>query len=148
MNAIDGILNSIMDITTRLKRIEVQERPTWIYLQTPLTSVSWDGDMYSSTGPTLIDLSAVFGTPAYIKAVLLQIEGYDTGQAPSNVPYFVVGPNVTYYYAVTIYPIAGGIWSSNAGISPCNANGDIYFRTSATGAGTLSCWITIWGYLV
>jgi len=77
-----------MDNTKELERLINKMRPVisgwtphWIYANmpewvanggtalTPLTSTAWDGgDAFSTTAKTLIDLSAVFGVPAGVKA--------------------------------------------------------------------------------
>jgi len=31
---------------------------------------------------------------------------------------------------------------------PCNADGDIYYQISASGASTFDVWIQIWGYYI
>ena len=53
----------------------------WVYLQAPLTSTSWDGDSFSTTAKTLIDLSAVFGVPANVKAIYARVFVNDSASA-------------------------------------------------------------------
>ena len=120
------------------------------YLTTPLTSTDWDGDAKSDEGPTKLDMSAVFtGYPDMaVKAVLLRIIARDS--APIGTPglYFRVGPSATYYYALQVNPPGGDLVSSNTGICPCDANGDIYYKINASGDGTCDCWLEVWGYWV
>ncbi|MDD4465707.1 MAG: hypothetical protein PHY25_03390, partial [Dehalococcoidales bacterium] len=71
----------------RLKRVEQVDssligRP--VFLTTPLTSTSWDGDAFSTTSKTLIDLSTVFGAPAGIKAVLCNVAIKDSASAAND----------------------------------------------------------------
>jgi hypothetical protein len=149
MNVIDGILNSLKELSKRVSRLEVNPQPRWVFLQAPLTSGDWDWDAYANAGPLLIDLSAVFGVPAKVRAVVLQARAYDTVAGPTGVPYFTVGPTNTAYESVTTEPIGSGIIYSNNGVCPCNADGDIYYRTiSAGGAATLHCSIEIFGYYI
>lgn len=122
--------------------------PVYVPLQTPLTSTSWDGDSYSTTGKTLIDLSAVFGVPAGVLAVLLRIACNDSGSASGNC-YFGVAPNSTAdLYALVCKPYGrpNDSLEHEQGLVPCDANGDIYFQCLATGAGTLDVNLQIWGY--
>jgi hypothetical protein len=120
--------------------------PVFVPLTAMLSSTSWDGDGYTTTSKTLIDLSAVFGAPAGIKAVLfrgaIRDEAAETGD-----------------YSLTLSPESGG----GTGISvncipvndrynrfemivPCDANGDVYYQTTASGTGTLDVVLQIWGY--
>ena len=50
----------------------------WVYLTTPLTSTSWDGDARSTEAATLLDLSSVFSVPAGVKAVLVRLACRDS----------------------------------------------------------------------
>lgn len=115
------------------------------FLTTPLTSTSWDGDGYSTTAKTLIDMSAVFGTPAGIKALLLFVSVRDVGAASGDC-YLVLSPenSAAGGFIMNCLPID----RSNRGqlIVPCNADGDIYYQVNASGANTLLCYIRVWGY--
>lgn len=120
-----------------------------VFLTTPLTSTSWEGDSFSTTGKTLIDLSAVFGVPAGVKAVLVQVTIRDSGSNAADLAGTVIlSPNSTNYNGQ--YVSAGGLpadyrrWSMLT--VPCNANGDIYYQLMASGIGTSDIWLDIWGY--
>ena len=122
--------------------------PTWHYLQVPLTSTSWDGDSYSTTAKTLIDLSAVFGVPAGVKAVLLFVWVRDSGSA-TNDTYLILGPTNSNLVGMAIDPHAVNDRIRRATIIvPCDANGDIYYQIGASGAGTFDVFIQIWGYYI
>jgi len=119
----------------------------FVQLQAPLTSTSWDGDARSTTAKTLIDLSAVFGTPANIKAVLIRAEIRDSGSASAD----------TYIFLAPTDAASVGIMESCAGLAndyrargthvvPCNGDGDIYYQIAASGAGTMDVKLEIWGY--
>jgi len=119
-----------------------------VFLTTPLTSTSWDGDAYSTTAKTLIDLSSVFGAPAGIKGIFVKLAARDSG---SSAGYCQLGlsPNSTAYsMAIQCYlqGVANDVYVSANGIVPCNANGDIYYQITASGTGTLDAFIEIWGY--
>lgn len=123
----------------------------FVPLTTPLTSTSWDGDARSTTAATLIDLSAVFGAPAGIKAVLVTLTIRDSGSDAAGLNlYLNWGPSATYFDAVAVR--CGGItadsYASGGGVCPCDANGDVYYRIAASGAGTMDVTVKIWGYWV
>lgn len=118
------------------------------FLTTPLTSTAWDGDSFSTTGKTLIDLSSVFGAPAGIKAVLLEVRARDSASSSSNC-YIGFSQNDTANSWALVnkpYDQANDTYRHVQGIVPCDANGDIYYQTFATGSGTLDVFIYIWGY--
>ena len=113
-----------------------------------LTSTSWDGDSFSTTGKTLIDLSAVFGAPAGIKAALFRVairdEASETGDyvlilSPENGG--GTGIQINCGYVNDRY---------NRGVLtvPCDANGDVYYQVAASGAGTMDVILQIWGYWI
>jgi len=120
-----------------------------VFLVTPLTSTAWDGDSRSSTGRTLIDLSAVFGVPAGVKAVIAGISLRDSGSAASQTGcYFILSPNANDYEGIYIYcaGLANDAWTHVNNIVPCNVNGDIYFQINASGSLTAEIHLQIWGY--
>lgn len=121
-------------------------QPQFYPLTTPLTSTSWDGDAYSSGGPTLIDTSAVFDAPAGIKAAAVRLTTRDSAVFGTGGLYLSVGPSSSYCYAVSCYPFGGDVHNTAAGIVPCDANGDFYYKIVASGSLTLDAWIEIWGY--
>lgn len=124
--------------------------PRFVPLTTPLTSSDWDLDSFSTTGKTLIDLSAVFGVPAGVKAVLVELRARDSGSASANCS-IGLSPNDTHnQWALTCKPYdrPNDTTEIVSGIVPCDANGDIYYQTIATGSGTLDASILIWGYFL
>ena len=146
---IESILRDLKDIAARLGRLESRSRPLrFVPLTTPLTSTSWDGDAYSVAAATLIDLSAVFGVPAGVKAVLVRLVCRDSVAWGTGGLFFAVSPADGSYavYAVTVLPYGGDVSAQTTGVCPCDANGDIYYTINASGAGTMDCWIQIWGY--
>jgi len=117
-----------------------------VFLSTPLSSTSWDGDLYSTTDVTLLDLSAVFEVPAGVKAVMLRITAKDSAAWGTTGLRFALGPSSTYYNNVTAYPAGGSVYSASTGIVICNADGDIYYKIEASGENTMSCYMQVWGY--
>jgi len=112
---------------------------TFVPLTTPLTSTSWDGDTKTTADRAIVDLSAVFGVPDGVKAVLMSIQT----QADAVNEYIRFGPNSTYNYALICRtPVASQI-AHAMGIVPCDSNGDVYCYPSGTIEG-VQVWI--WGY--
>ncbi len=121
----------------------------FVPLQTPLTSTSWDGDSFSTTAKTLIDLSAVFGVPAGIKAVYMRASARDSASAGTGNIGIWFSPNNTSGEAALFCRPSGranDYVEEINGIVPCDSNGDIYYQCAASGANTLDVWIEIWGY--
>lgn len=118
-----------------------------VFLTAPFGSTSWDGDARSTTSKTLIDLSAVFGVPAGVKAVLARIAARDSGS--SFDAYFGISPNdvpADLTVNIRLQGHADDQILEMTSVCPCNADGDVYYQTKASGSGTLDCWLWIWGY--
>lgn len=118
-----------------------------VFLTTPLTSTSWDGDSFSTTGKTLIDLSTVFGVPAGVKAVMVKIALRDSGSAAASCIFQLSGVSSGTNYSLTAIasPIADR-FAYYSGIVPCDANGDVYYQINASGSATMDVYLEIWGY--
>lgn len=119
----------------------------FVPLTTPLTSTSWDGDSFSTTAKTKIDLSSVFSVPAGVKAVLCNCAIRDSASAANEI-ILLLSPNNTANQG--LYIGAGGLANDKYGRGaltvPCDSNGDIYYQIYASGAGTADVWLEIWGY--
>lgn len=107
----------------------------------PKTSTSWDGDAKTTANNGTIDLSAVFGVPANIKAVSVRLEFKD--ETPNI--FCSLGPDSTYFYAVGQLTEVANQKIDVCGIVPCDANGDIYFYCQDE-LDLVS--IEIWGYFI
>lgn len=147
-------LMNIMDRLERLEgRVRGQERiesGKWVLLDTPLTSTSWDGDSYSTTAKTLIDLSAVFGAPAGIKAILVFISARDSASSTGQA-LVALSPNDvadSYPVGLKLSNITNDRRMPGGGVVPCDENGDIYYQLASTGTKTLDVWLEIWGYWI
>ena len=117
-------------------------------LTTPLTSTAWDGDSYSTTPKTKIDLSSVFSAPAGIKAVLLEAAARDSGSAGKET-LIRFSPNDTANSSAMECYLTGRAndqFNVSSGICPCDANGDIYYQITASGANSMDVYLRIWGY--
>lgn len=118
-----------------------------VFLTTPLTSTAWDGDSFSTTSKTLIDLSAVFSAPAGIKAVMVNTIINDS--ASSNTAcVLILSPNSTNYSGIAnrVTGLPNDYYSEKTMVVPCDANGDVYYQIVASGTGTMDVTIQIWGY--
>ena len=147
-----NLINDLRNDITKLQNSVPQKSSSesrWVYLTTPLTSTSWDGDSYSTTAKTLIDLSAVFKVPPYVKAVLAQVALADSGSAAGEA-YMILG--ATNGAGVGMYTrcssINNDIFFGNSHVVACDANGDIYYQLVATGASTLDIYLEIHGYYI
>jgi len=142
--SITSITGSIVEITGSIVNL-----PEWTFLTTPLTSTDWDGDAHSTEVVTEIDLSTKFGVPDNIKAVLLRLTARDSAAVgtATNI-YLSVGPSNTYYYAASVYPHGGDLFSSVSAVVPCSATGNIYYKIIASAALTLDAYIEIYGYYI
>lgn len=112
-----------------------------VFLTAPLTSTSWDGDNKGTGDRATVDLSAVFGVPVGVKAVLMSIQ--TQGNAAND--YIRFGPNSTYNYALACRTQVANVINVVSGIVPCDANGDVYCYTSGD---VESVYVYIWGYFL
>ena len=137
----EAIIQRIKQLEREVERLQRWERPAIkpVFLTTPKTSTSWDGDTKTTSDRAIVDLSTVFGVPAGIKAVLMSIQT----QADAVDDYIRFGPNSTYNYALTCRtPVAGQI-AHATGVVPCDSNGDVYCYPSGT---IENVQVYIWGY--
>ena len=112
-----------------------------VFLTTPLTSTSWDGDSKGTGDRATIDLSAVFSVPAGVKAVLMSVQT----QADTANEYIRFGPDSDNNFTLTCRTSIASQIAHASGIVPCDANGDIYCYPSATVEGV---YVWIWGYFL
>jgi hypothetical protein len=139
-------------ITRGFRRaVEQVVGPRFVPLAVPLTSASWNGNAYSSAAKTLIDLSAVFAAPANVKAVMVQIFIRDSGSAAAGNDNHIALDATNTADRGPMLSCAGltnDCWARGMLVVPCDANGDIYYQTYASGAGTLDVYLMIWGYFL
>ncbi len=116
----DKLLRRIAQLERTVKRLETRESPIVVSLVTALTSVDWTGDAKTVADNGVIDLSAVFGAPAGIKAAHCII--YVADGTPD------VGFRLGSEAGQTLFgqrTQVANIRNINAGWVPCDANGDI-----------------------
>ena len=143
----ETVIRRLTALEREVERLRVKEKQVFVPLTTPLNSTAWDGDARSTTAKTKIDLSAVFGVPAGVKAVLVKVSLRDSGSAATSCLFQLSGISSGTKYSLTAQasPINGRYAYFN-GIVPCDANGDIYYQIAASGTGTMEVFLEIWGY--
>ena len=150
MDAIVALTKQIKTLERQIRKTQITgfQRPVW--LTSPLTSTSWDGDSYSTTAKTLIDMSAVFGAPANIKAIIALVHIRDSASDNGGDYKLVLSPNNTAHSGPTARcsGISNDQWHSEVLTVPCDANGDVYYQVAASGAGTFEVYLEIWGYWI
>ena len=136
------LVRRIAALERRAQRLEeIEQGPGLVFLRTQLTSTSWDGDAKTSANNGVLDLSALFGVPAGIKAVLCAVTAYSTAGAIS----IVLKPDGDASNAppINVHTVASA-YQGRGGWVPCDANGDIYFESGSATAANV--WLEIWGY--
>ena len=150
MNVIEGILADIKSLMKRVANLEFRSHHEWVYLAVPLTSASWDGDAHSTTAKTVIDLSAVFGAPAFIHAILACVEIKDIDSTGPDDNFLILSPNDTAGSGPIVR--SKGRYDNDLESQqitvPCDANGDVYYQCAASGILSLTVDIKIWGYYI
>jgi len=148
---IEEILRKLTAEIEKLKKHTEQlstiEKPwSFVPLTTPLTSTDFDGDSFSTTAKTKIDLSVKFGAPAGIKAIDAIVAIRDSGASGGDY-WLILSPNNTAGVGfTTTCPRVDDGFGRDSHLVPCDADGDIYYQINANGAGTFNAWITIYGY--
>lgn len=141
----ETMLKRVKALEREVERLKVKESPIMsnygrpVFLSTPLTSTAWDGDNKGTGDRATVDLSAVFGVPAGVKAVIMSVQ--TTGDVAND--YIRFGPNSTYSYVLTCRTTVASQIAHAFGIVPCDANGDVYCYTSGD---VESVYVWIWGY--
>lgn len=114
-----------------------------------LIPTGFNGDAFSTVASNTAISVVAAGVPAGVKAVSLRARSRDDASASTS----GAGINLTAISSNTRYAlgcICGGLpnnYSQSAGgVVPCDADGNVYYITTASGVGTLDVWIEIWGY--
>ena len=137
----DAVIQRIKQLEREVERLQRWERPAIkpVFLTTPKTSTSWDGDTKTTSDRAIVDLSTVFGVPDGVKAVLMTIQT----QADTANEYIRFGPSSTYNYTLACRTLAADVINVVTGIVPCDSNGDVYCYPSGT---IENVYVYIWGY--
>lgn len=146
----EKVIDRLKRLEREVEKLKVRERGKFVALTTPLTSTSFDGDAFSTTGKTLIDLSTEFSVPAGVKAVYMQVSARDSGSASAspaaNIGFAPNNTDTSYAMQVFLGDKANDVFDVKFGICPCDTNGDIYYQITASGTDTLDAYVYIWGY--
>ena len=144
----ETVIRRLTALEREVERLRVKESGKFIALTAPLTSTAWDGDAFSTTAKTRIDLSEVFGVPAGVKAILVRLTARDSGSSSGYCQFSLSPNNTAGSVAIQDYleGVANSVYVSENGIVPCDANGDVYYQITASGTETLEAFIEIWGY--
>jgi hypothetical protein len=130
----------------KTKRVTLDTLHLPVFPTTPLTSTSFDGDSFSDTAKTKIDLSTAFGAPAGINAIYAFIMVRDSGSA-GEWAYLILSPlDIADNGQKFGMQVANDTWQTYHAIIPCDANGDIYYQVYATGLTTFDIYLEIYGY--
>ena len=143
----EKMMQKLKRLEREVERLQRWESGKFIALTTPLTSTSWDGDARSTTNKTKIDLSEVFGVPAGVKAVIIWAGIRDSGSANFDAN-LELSPNagLTAGISLDCSGQANDSWERMSAIVPCDNNGDIYYRVTASGTNTMDIYLQIWGW--
>ena len=133
------IVDTSAGLSMKIQRNNLVSVP--VFLTTPLTSTSWDGDTKSTADRAIVDLSTVFSVPAGVKAVLISVQT----QADAVNDYIRFGPNSGNNFTLICRTAVANQITHASGVVPCDANGDIYCYPSGTVEGV---WVWIWGYFL
>jgi len=147
----EGIISDVKSLLKRVGHLETRSHQHLVVLKTHLSSANWNSNALSTTSKTVIDLSAEFGVPANIKAVLVRIYARDAASYAGTTYFFGLSPNNTSgTLAVAVRPVGvvNDALVEGYGLCPCNADGDVYYQCVASGAATMDASIIIWGYLI
>jgi len=90
------------------------------------TSAAWDGDAKVAANG-IIDLSAVFGLPAGVKAVAVNARLQDETVGNEN---RISKSSTNLYEGIAGLVSVTNVSMRYAGVVPCDSNGDIYFSQS------------------
>jgi hypothetical protein len=153
----DQLIREIDELKEEIAKIRLREVGQWVYPNdsawagsagAALTSTSFDGDAFSTTAKTVIDLSAEFSVPAGVRAVQVWTGIRDSGSAGTDC-LLALGPTNTAGAGISVdcSGLANDEWERNSFIVPCDSNGDIYYQIVASGASTMDVYIRIWGYM-
>lgn len=144
------IVAKLKSLTRRVERLEAVETTSagWVILPqaSRLTSTDWDGDARSTTSPTKIDMSAVFGTPENIDAVLLEIYVKDSASQTTDCWFRVADSSSTTGGMALRAGYVNDRYDSGQVVCPTDSSGDIYYDCTASGSGTLDVIMAVRGY--
>lgn len=132
----------------KTKRITLDTLHFPVFQTIQLSSTDFDGDSFTTTAKTLIDLSAVFGVPANVSAVYVWMMYRDSDSAATETR-VILAPYASADLGIILgTKVANDAWQTYTAIVPCTTDGDIYYQivASSTDVATLDLYLEIWGY--
>jgi|WetSurSiteA1Bulk_404760.scaffolds.fasta_scaffold45702_3 hypothetical protein len=127
-----------------------ESRPKFVPFTTPITSTYYDGDAFSTTSKTLINVSASFvGVPSGTKALNVRMSVRDAASAGGDY-YLVLSPNNTASSGIfcRTSKVPNDALCEQTAIVPCNTDGNIYYQTAVSSGGAMDIWLEVWGYWI
>jgi hypothetical protein len=126
--------------------------PRFVPIDPPITSSTFNGNAFSTTGKTAITVSTAFsGVPSNAKALYCRVSVRDSGSANNANVWFGLSSNTTggvFHIGVSPRGLPNDYYSEEDGICPVTANGLIYYQVSASGTATMDVVITVCGYFI
>jgi len=119
------------------------------YFTSAVAVSGWAGTGRSSSTGSFTE--ANLGIPENANAVLVRLIARDSGAWPKDL-YFAVGPQSS-HLALACYPpgasspITNGIFSGATALVPLSG-GTLNWAISASGSGTMDCWVQVYGYSI
>jgi hypothetical protein len=110
-----------------------------IYLETSLTSAKLNGSAFSDVSETTLNVEAdsLGKIPKGAKAILTELKARDSGSAGTDC-FVSLGANEKTMLRLT--GVANDSIHHESSITPCDSNGDLKYRTEASGSDTLDAW--------
>jgi len=118
------------------------------YIYVPLgasPTTVYNGTTFSTVGASTEITAATLGTPGTAKAVNIQIEVKDSGGVGH---YFACGPSSAVWYLGVAAANVTNVYIYNNCVVDTDSNGSIWYRTSASGANTLTVYLRVLGYWI
>jgi hypothetical protein len=129
----DTVAKALQQIQVLQQQVAAQavvETPASVFvpLAIPLTSTAWDGNAKTAADTGVLDLSAIFGVPAGVKAVAVSLT-----MNSGTIGYSISLSTNTAAAArgnLTVRTHRENAYNDGSGIIVCDANGDIYVAIS------------------
>jgi hypothetical protein len=129
MSELARLQNEIDELKDLVEELARQDRPQWHFERLD-NLTDWFDETKGTADDGVIDLSADFGVPANIKAVMLRMDIIDPTVTAVKIK--TSSGASTSMLAYTGYGSTHDEWISLQGIVPCDSNGDVYIEYDDT----------------
>lgn len=129
MSELARIERIVKDLEERLSQLESQDTPQW-HFERLENLTDWFDETKGTADDGIIDLSADFGVPDNIRAVMLRMDIIDPTITAVKIK--KQSSDSTSMLAYTGYGNSHDEWISLQGIVPCDSNGDVYIEYDDT----------------